>query len=101
MQTLTISGYSDDLIEIDGAINEEFDALRYECDAIITVSDGTALRINFDRHGVWRITPIHKGEASLDIVQAPADAEDDYSDKATLTYDRFSWVAIGSDIKTA
>ena len=85
-KTLLVSGYSDDLVELEGAIRAEFDigtkdGLRY-----VAVSDGTIMSIHYDTDGVWRIAPVDGPISSyLNIEQAPANDEDNYSDRAVLT----------------
>lgn len=81
---ITVYGASDDLIEIDGDLNEEFPHRNAE-DAILGFSDGTLLRIGYTPNGVWRISPIVRGSADLTIEQAPEDDESNYSDRATLS----------------
>lgn len=93
---ITITGHSDDLIEIDGDIREEFNYLRNDEDegATLGFSDGTVLRITFSPTGVWRISPIAQGAAHLTIEQAVEDDEDNYTDRATLVGD-VAWVVHG------
>src|SRR5690348_11142823 len=91
---LIITGASDDLIEIDGDIREEFNALhgRHGDDAsLLAFSDGTVLRIRFSRTGVWRIEPVVRGTAGLHIECASEDDEGDRTDRATLNGD-VRWV---------
>ena len=85
--TLIISGHSDDLIEVEGAIREEYSALDDEGGGLVVgASDGTAVRIRYADNGVWRITPVATGpQSTLSIVQAPEDDDDNYSDVATIT----------------
>jgi hypothetical protein len=92
-QILTIYGASDDLIEVEGTIDEEFNPR--DVDSLIAVSDGTLLRIRYV-DGVWRITPVTRGAADLRIEQAPEDDDRNYSDRATLTGINLRWVALGS-----
>lgn len=92
---VTIYGASDDLIEVEGDVTEEFNAIEFggEQPAYLAFSDGTLLRIEYSDTGVWRITPIVRGAAGLTIVQAPGDEDDDnYSDRATLDGE-IRWVA--------
>jgi len=95
--SITITGASDDLIEVEGDIREEF---SYEDEAngdLLAFSDGTILRVKFSDSGVWRITPVVRGNADLAIQQAPEDDEDNYSDRATLSglSSPMSWVVQG------
>lgn len=56
---ITVYGASDDLIEIDGDIREEFPYIEHQSTDggadLIAVSDGTVLRIEFTRAGTWSI----------------------------------------------
>lgn len=55
-----ITGASDDLIELDGELYEEFDA--YNCEnGIMAFSDGTLLNVKYDKNGIWRFAVIVKG----------------------------------------
>jgi hypothetical protein len=89
---VTIYGASDDLIEVDGAIREEFS--HYSDDsALLAFSDGTVLRIVHDQDGIWRITPVATGSAQLTHVFGQDDRE--HTDKATLDGD-VRWVVYGT-----
>lgn len=56
----TVTGASDDLIEIDGDISEEFNS--YDCnDGRMALSDGTLLKVEYDEDGLWRFKVLHKG----------------------------------------
>jgi hypothetical protein len=82
---VTIYGASDDLIEVDGDISEEFPLNNTGNDGdVLAFSDGTILRIAYTDPGVWRITKVAQGTATLTIEQAPEDVDDDYTDRATL-----------------
>jgi predicted methyltransferase len=96
---VVITGSSDDLIEVDGDLSEEFyspDGGRDEGD-LLACSDGTMLRISYTREGIWRITPVEQGSATLTIEQAPENDEDRYTDTATLD-GPISWVVLGTQI---
>lgn len=95
-KTVRITGASDDLIEIDGDISEEFSGNDEEGD-LIAVSDGTVLRISYTRDGIWRIVPVVHGSAKLTITQAPEDDDRNYTDEAVLTGD-VRWVVHGSEL---
>lgn len=96
---LTISGHSDDLIELDGDISEEFyipagARSRGEGKSYLAFSNGTVITIEYTDEGVWRIHPIVNPNNNLQIVQCPGDCDDDnYSDVATL--EGVSWVVKG------
>ena len=104
MPEITVSGYSDDLISVTGAIDEEFGATYSRDDDhkgdVLGFSDGTALRIRYANDGVWRITPVAHGTTQLVIEQASEDDDANYTDKATLTGD-VAWVVLGKEIAHA
>jgi hypothetical protein len=92
--TIQVTGHSDDLIEIDGAISEEWAA---DADGnLLAFSDGTVLQIVYSKDGIWRITLVAQGSAQVQIVQCPAVNDDrEYTDRATLT-GPISWVVLGT-----
>lgn len=93
--SITVYGASDDLIEIDGDLSEEFSAIDQAPDGdLLAFSTGTVLRIRYGSGGVWRIT--HVTGPTVPIVQAPEDDEDNYSDRATV--EGATWVVFGSGI---
>jgi hypothetical protein len=98
MQTITITGYSDDNIEIDGAIREEipfFPTNPHDAVALC-VSDSTVLSVRYDEHGIWRVTPIYHGTAKIEKTEGSASA--DTFDVVTLTADKFQWICVGKQI---
>jgi hypothetical protein len=56
----TISGASDDLIELSGAIEEEH-GCYFSTGMKIECSDGTEARIIYDKNGEWKIDNIEEG----------------------------------------
>ena len=96
---VVIEGSSDDLIEIDGDIREEFYANGEEEDSLLAFSDGTVLRIIYPDSGVWRISPVVSGHGTLVVEQAPEDDDEVYSDIATLD-GTLSWVVYGTEMAT-
>lgn len=92
---ITVYGASDDLIEVEGDIREEFDIDGGG--KLFAFSDGTVIQVEWTKVGIWRITPMIKGSGELNIVQAPVDDDDNYSDRATLDAD-IRWVVRGSDL---
>lgn len=86
MNTTTITGASDDLIELDGQIREEFSHYARDDDdqgCLLAFSDGTLLSIKYD--GVWRIARMAKG--SCEYAHAPGSEVDDTNDVVTLIGD--------------
>ena len=93
---VTIYGSSDDLIEIEGDIVEEFDCTDGE-ERFLAFSDGTVLSVEYTNGGIWRINRVKNGGASYSKVEA-TDPDDEYSDKVTLgapSLQNFYWVVCG------
>lgn len=92
---IRVYGASDDLIEVDGAIREEFSAYGLDEDdgGFLAFNDGTVLEIHYGASGRWRISCVQEGVASYEKSEATSDEgrrEDDpdvpaYSDLVTLT----------------
>ena len=95
--SVTVYGASDDLIEVDGDIREEFDIDHDGHGKLFAFSDGTIIQVEWTKVGIWRITPMVKGSGELAIVQAPVDDDRNYSDRATLDAD-IRWVMRGSNL---
>lgn len=91
--SITVYGASDDLIEVDGDISEEFPYLEHDTTPgggdLLAFSDGTILRVAFGTDG-WRIAPVCRGSSPLTIEQH-TDGEEG-TDKATLDA---AWVVHG------
>ncbi len=102
MSECVVYGASDDLIEVEGVICEEFTLKNDGGDGdILAFSSGAALRVVYTNDGIWKITILSPG-AGVTIV--PADNVDtNYSDRATLVMpdkpDSFGrhWVVRGSE----
>lgn len=96
---IRVYGSSDDLIEIEGNIREEF----YSDDEgnLLAFSDGTVLRIIYSDEGVWRISLVTaNSDSECSIEPAPEDDEDNYSDVATIN-NTIKWVVCGNKIAFA
>ncbi|MCU1687838.1 MAG: hypothetical protein JWQ81_8577 [Amycolatopsis sp.] len=96
---ITLYGASDDLIEIDGDIREEFnpaDGPDGDTGDLVTFSNGLVLRIRYTDGGFWRIDLVH-GQDLVEIVPCPEDDEKNYSDRATIT-GPVDWVTCGNTI---
>lgn len=94
--SVTIYGASDDLIEVEGDLREEF--VHYSNDAepaYLAFSDGTLLSVVYGggKEAFWRIAPIRYGAAKYTLHQA-TDEDKDYSDRVTLDGD-IQWVVCG------
>ena len=98
MQTVTITGTSDDLIEIDGDIREEFNHIAFNGDdkgKLLACGDGTVLRIQYDNDGIWRITRLYGGTAEFE--KKEGSVEDDTFDVVTLRGE-IRWVVLGDEM---
>lgn len=91
MAKVTITGASDDLIEVDGDMEEEFYALTDRNDGedggVLAFSDGTVLNVAYTGQGEG-------------IEQAAVDDDVCYSDTARLEGD-VRWVVYGGEFKVA
>lgn len=80
--SVKVYGTSDDLVEVEGDITEEFNPLHDDKPSFLAFSDGTVLRITYD--GMWHIARIAEGSAEYAKRNA-TDIDQDYSDIVTLT----------------
>ena len=58
---LVVTGYSDDIIVIEGEIHENFYVLLNEQDGFLSFSDGTLLQVEYDLDGIWRFSVLYRG----------------------------------------
>lgn len=93
---LTIYGQSDDLVEVEGDIVEEFNP-PYDSPIILVTSNGVVMRVVYDDEGVWRITVL-KGHDKVKLTQS-ANTDDDYSDRAVIEGD-VEWVVGGNRLES-
>jgi hypothetical protein len=95
-----VYGASDDLIEIDGVIDTEFEAKRGG--DYVGFSDGSMLWVRYDSDSVWRIKLIHIGEGT-EWVFNPCPVDDDrYSETFTLSAAQpFKWALVGEQTARA
>lgn len=100
MKTLTIRGYSDDIISVSGDIREEFNPpYDSEDSSILSFSDGTVLGVIYDNEGIWRIKKIHSGSAEFSKIEGD-DPDGNYSDEVTIRGE-IQWVTFGTAYKKA
>ena len=91
----TIYGASDDLIEVDGDITEEFNAIEQH-PYYLGFSTGVVLCIEYGTDGIWHIRP-KAGKDKVHIEFETSDGEgDSYSDRATIT-EPVEWVVCGHE----
>jgi hypothetical protein len=92
---VTVSGASDDLIDIEGDVVEGFPCTNAAIDGrYLAFSNGTVLRIELSESGVWRIQPVKFGTDRVTVTQAPEGDEDRQSDVAEIE-GRIEWVVFG------
>jgi hypothetical protein len=97
MKTITIYGASDDLIEIEGDIREEFSPHEDGEPDYLAFSDGTVLSILYGEDGNWNIKRLTIGTASYQHHKADGD---EYTDKVTLQGD-LTWCVCGPSFQRA
>lgn len=99
---ITVYGSSDDLIEIEGDIVEEFGG-PWDEETYLGFSDGTLLSIEYTDSGIWRINRLKEGSASYSKVEGTS-SDDDYTDKVTLAENglsKISWVVQGNLVQAS
>jgi hypothetical protein len=96
--TTVVHGHSDDLIEVEGDISEEFTVFAGDQDNFLGFDNGVILRVVYTDQGVWRITPV-AGADKVIVAHAPEGDESDYSDVAVLAGD-VAWVVHGTEYGT-
>ena len=93
---ITIYGASDDLIEIEGDILEEFNVYPEEHTRyLIAVSDGTLLKMWYDEDGIWRIQHLF-GDVTR-FTRIDGSVIDDTVDKVTIA-GTIDWIVSGENI---
>lgn len=96
--SIVIYGASDDLVEVEGDIEEEFSAFGDEDgNVIVATSTGVVVRVVYDHEGIWRITPL-VGAEKVAITYCWHDGDDNnYSDRCEVA-DTVDWVVFGTRI---
>ena len=102
MSTLKISGASDDLIEVEGAIVEEFSPTGDDGEIdYLAASDGTLLSVEYAKDGCWRLHVIKTG-VGTDILKTEGDPDADYTDRVQMVNEKpYTWVLLGHDFARA
>ncbi len=97
---IKIYGASDDLIEIKGDIEEEYNVHVFDDDdgRYLAFSDGTVARVYFDQEGIWRIHVVARGKATQSHTLPIG--EDDYTEVLELTDAPIMWVVMGTHFRT-
>lgn len=95
---IRVYGSSDDLVEVDGDIREEFNCIDIGDDGgrYLGFSDGTVLHVDYTG-GCWRIRREAKGTARYKHRSAVGPDDDNYSDRIELSSDKpIRWVVFGA-----
>ena len=74
---IKVSGYSDDIIEIEGDWEDEIGSFRL--DTKITFDDGTELLMHYDENGAWKAKVLKAGTAAH-VITSMVNHGDYYSD---------------------
>lgn len=95
MGYLRLFGYSDDLVEVEGDLSEEFDWYADDPNEsrLLAISDGHLLRIRYDEDGIWRLSVAQSGTAKLTKTEGRIGV--DNSDTVELDGDNLTWVVFG------
>ena len=102
--TTKIYGASDDLVEIEGDVEDEICCYGTDDEGAVPVllvcSDGTILNVKYGKGGmgIWGITLLAKGGMYGGIDQCIDEDADPYSDVATF-HDGLSWIIWSRDWK--
>lgn len=103
---IRIYGASDDLIEIESDDQSKFRSEEFpftvrgfddNSTALIAISDGTLLDIDYDRFGIWRFTPLNEGLYFSHIEQAA----DEYTTDFVVLVGYPRWIVLGTDVVRA
>ena len=94
---ITIYGSSDDLIELEGAVEAEFYCYTpdEEEPVYLAFSDGTLLSVCYSSLGIWRFQCVVEGLSDFSKVEGTDD--DLHSDKITLD-GPITWAILGSEL---
>lgn len=93
-ETVIVYGASDDLVELEGAVREEWSA---HDPVLLAMSNGSVWRIAYTDAGIWRITPVILPtgvEYELDVCRD--DDDENYSDRLAVV--GVTWVAKATEV---
>lgn len=93
--TTTITGYSDDTIDVSGDINDDIDGYQVYRNAhyFLACSDGTLLRPKYGESGgaIWQFDVVKKGKLLRHVVYGSN--EEDKNDEVVFN-DGLVWIAL-------
>lgn len=87
-----ITGASDDLVELDGDLDEEFNWFADDDERYLGFSDGTILGVRYDEDALWRFSVKVKGD--LYDKKIEGNVEDDKCDEVHFE-DGLKWCVFG------
>ncbi len=93
-------GASDDLIELDGDISEEFSHYMAGDDdnnRHLAFSDGTLLKVYYDKDSIWRFPVLIQGSLFDKKIECPFESEENGHSDQVLFKDGLKWVVCGED----
>lgn len=100
MHTLKIYGHSDDLIEVEGDIQDEYD-VGSAGKGYVAISDGTLILCIYEG-GMWLLRLITSGGSRITMAANQGPDSDQYSDVMTIESDKpFEWVMCGQGFTSA
>ena len=100
MSTIRVYGASDDLIEVEGYLSEEFPCPQDDDGrdrALLAFSTGVVLEVEYGSEGIWRIRQVGGSSDQVKIDLNPPEDDDRYSDVAELL-EPAEWVVLGTQI---
>lgn len=95
---IEITGASDDLIEIEGVISEEFNWYPKDGErGYLAISDGTLMEVRYDNDGIWRFRRLIAGSA--EFIHSSGSVQADTNDVVRLRGigDQIQWVLFGGN----
>lgn len=99
--TLQVYGRSDDLVEVEGDVREEFIAPHPSDRLFLTFSNGVVLLVEYGAAGEWNVSELYS-PVGVDVEIFPTawvDAPVGYSETAVVEGgDEVEWVLTGEDI---
>ena len=99
---LRVYGRSDDLVEVEGDVREEFTAPYPEERLFLTFSNGVALSVEYGGVGEWTVSELYSPD-DVDVEVHPTGWEDapvDYTEVAVVEgADPVEWVVTGENVQ--
>lgn len=79
-----LRGYSDDIVSLEGNIDEEFGFVDY-IDRFIMLDDGTVFSVDYNTNGIWRFNIKKVGrEYTYTKHEATGEEKDDFEDYSDI-----------------